>query len=434
MSQNPNGPEYNPYGPGPSNPNYPSAPGNGYGGQPPSGPNPIYGQPPSGPNPNYNQPPSGPNPIYGQPPSGPNSNYGQPPSGPNPTYGQYAPPPPPLNDPTPNSSYGTPPYNSPYPQAGPYDQTVFSQSSPTSYPAYPTPSNPGFGTPVSNPGFGTPVSNPGFGMPPTPPPAKKSNARIIIISVVVLLLIAGSILGGVLYNNHQTTVHNNDLTATAQTLAQITSTAQAHASATANAQATATYIQTHYPFSSNLVLNDPLKDNSGVAKYGWDVGSECAFTNGAYEATEKQANFILPCAAESTHFANFTYEIQMAIKTGGAGAEGGVIFRANMDTYALYILFIDTDGNYSLDLRANSSGASTRTLSSGRVPNFATGFYQVHTIGIVANGSQITVYIDQNQVAKVTDTTYTNGQIGVISDYGSSATTVAYSNAKVWQL
>lgn len=266
------------------------------------------------------------------------------------------------------------------------------------------------------------------------PPAKKSNARIIIISVIALLLVVGGVLGGVIYNNHQTTVHNNDATATAQIQAQTTGTAQAYASATVNAQATATYIQTHYPFSSNLVLNDPLKDNSGATKYGWDIDTGCTFTNGAYEATERQTNFILPCAAENTNFSNFTFEIQMTIKTGGTGAEGGVIFRANMNSYALYILFIDTDGNYSLDLRANSSGNSTRTLKSGQVPNFATGFFQVHTIGIVANGSQIMTYIDQNQVAKVTDATYSSGQIGVISDYGSSATTVAYSNAKVWQL
>jgi Tfp pilus assembly protein PilV len=412
MSQNPNGPNYNPYGPGLSNPHYPPAPGPGY---------------------NTGQPPSGPNPNYGVPPSAPNPNYGIPPSGPNPNYGQYAPPPP-VTGPnlTPDSRYGVPPYDQPYPQgmAGPYDQTAFSQSSGATYPSYPTPSNPGFSSPQN---YAVPPSMPNFGMPPTTPPAKKNNIRMVLISVIALLVLAGGVLGLVLYNNQQTKLHN-DATATAQTQARSTSTAQAQASATISAQATATYVKTHYPFSSNLVLDDSLKDNSGVAKSGWDVGSGCVFTNGAYEATESKANYILPCAAETTNFLNFTFEIQMTIKTGGTGAEGGVIFRANMSTDALYVLFLDTVGNYELDVRANSSGASTRTLKSGLISNFATGFYQVHTIGIVANGSQITVYVDQNQIATATDPTYSSGQIGVISNYGSTSTTVAYSNAKVWQL
>ncbi|HEX7735511.1 MAG TPA: hypothetical protein VF458_11640 [Ktedonobacteraceae bacterium] len=414
MSQNPNGPEYNPYGPGPSNPNYPPVSGPGY----------ITGQPPSGPNP-----------AYGQPPSGPNSAYGQP----NANYGQYAPPPP-TSDPTPNSAYGTPGYNpaSLPGMAGPYDQTVFSQSSGASYPPYQTPpSNPGFNSSPNyptQPPYQAPYQAP-LGMPPAPQqPAKKSNSRIVALSVVALLIIAGGVLGLVLYNNHTATV-SHDATATAQTQAQqATGTANAYASATVNAQATATYIKTHYPFSSNLVLNDQLKDNSGVSKYGWDVDSSCAFANGAYEATERHAGYILPCTANSTHFSNFTFEIQMTIKTGGTSAQGGVIFRANMNTDALYILFLDTEGNYELDIRANSSGSSTRTLSSGKVSGYATGVYQVHTIGIVANDTQITAYVDQNQIAKVSDPTYSGGQIGVISDYGSTTTTVAYTNAKVWQL
>jgi hypothetical protein len=270
-------------------------------------------------------------------------------------------------------------------------------------------------------------------MPSVPPPRKKGGGRTVLISVIALLLIVGGVLSFVLYNNHQTTLHN-DATATAQTQAQSTGTAQAFASATVNAQATATYVKTHYPFSSNLVLNDPLKDNSGVAKYGWDVGSGCAFNNGAYEATEAKAGFILPCAAESTNFSNFTFEIQMTIKSGGTDADGGLIFRANMNSDALYILFVGADGYYELDIRANSSGASTRKLSSGQVPGFTTGYFQVHTLGVVANGADISAYVDQHQVAKVTDSTYSSGQIGVIADYGTSSTTVAYSNAKVWQI
>ncbi len=434
MNQNPNN---NPYG---SNPNYPPTPGTAYGGQPSTGPNPNYGQPPSGPNPNY---------------------------------GQYAPPPPTTNpnDPTPNSNYGSP-YAPPPPGsdalAGPYDPTVASQQSGTYPSSYPPPGNPGYGAPVSNPGYGVsspsnpgygapvsnpgygvsspsnpgygaPVSNPGFvtpGIPPVAPPERKNNPRTMIISVIALLVIVAGILGVVLLNNHNTALNNAHATATAQALAQgqATGTAQSLASATANAQATATYVRSHYPFSTNLVLDDPLTDNSNATKYGWDVDKACTFTNGTYEATETEVNFIQPCSALNTNFSDFTYEIQMTIKSGGTGAIGGVTFRANMDKDQLYLLELDTKGGYTLSVRANSSGASSRTLKSGTISGFATGFNQVHTIGIVAQGAQISVYVDQSKVTETSDPTYSGGSIGVISEYGSTTTVVDYNNAKVWKL
>ena len=428
MNQNPNN---NPYG---SNPNYPPTPGTAYGGQAPGGPNPNYGQPPSGPNPNY---------------------------------GQYAPPPPNPNDPTPNSTYGSP-YGADA-LAGPYDPTVFSQSTPTypsyvppntpnygaspsnpgyntpSNPGYNTPSNPGYGTPSnpgystpSNPGYNTP-SNPSFATPPSIPPMtppRKSNARTLIISVIALLIIVGGILSIVLYNNHRTAVNNANSTATAQAQAQAqaTGTANALASATVNAQATATYVKNHYPFSTNLVLSDPLSDNSNVSKYGWDVNKACTFTNGTYEATEVDKGFIQPCTALNTNFTNFTYEIQMTIKSGGDLSAGGVYFRADMTKDQLYLFELDTKGGYALSVRANSSGASSRTIKSGTISGFATGFNQVHTIGVVANGEQISIYVDQNQVTQATDPTYGGGAIGVVSDYGSTTTVVGYNNAKVWKI
>lgn len=388
MSQNPNN---NPYGSNPnypSQPNYPPIPDTGYGGQPPSGPNPGYG--------------------------------GQPPSGPNPSYGQYTPPPPPP-DQTPNSSYGSP-YAPPPPPAiptsdpyGPYDQTMLSQGRSGSYPTYPTPGGPTYNTPSS--------------IPPLQPaqPPRRNNALTILISVIALLIVVGGVLGLVFYNNHKAAVDHANSTATAQAQVQATGTAQA------NAQATATYVKTHYPFSTNLVLNDPMKDSSLVAKYGWDTGDQCKFNNGAYEVTAP-TNYIQLCSGENTNFSNFTFEVQMAVKTGGANAEGGVIFRADANSGKIYILFLGTDGYYELDTRANSSGASTIKLRSGQVSNFATGNFQVHTIGVVANGSQLSVYIDQNQVAQTTSTTYTIGQIGFISSYDAQSTTVAYTNAKVWQL
>jgi hypothetical protein len=263
-------------------------------------------------------------------------------------------------------------------------------------------------------------------MPPFPQHRGK-DTTIIATILAILFTLSGTFLGTTAYNNQQSTIIASTI-ATARTYANATAII-AHATATAQAK-----ILTNYPFSNDLVLNDPLSDSSNASKYGWDQAAACSFTNSAYQVTERQVNFIQPCTAVNTTFSNFTYEIQMVIKTGGTGAEGGMIFRANMSSDQLYIFHLGTDGFYNLEVRANSSGASSRTLKQGTISGFITGFNRVHTIGIVANGSQISVYVDHNQVTQIFDSTYSSGQIGVLSDYGSSTTVVNYNNAKVWLL
>lgn len=326
----------------------------------------------------------------------------------------------------------TDPSSGPY---GAYDPTVISQHSGTNYPAYPPftsdPNYPSYPTPSmpGGPAYLPPYQpgGPGFNTP-TPQP-KRNNGRTILISVIALLVVIGGVLSLVLYNNHQTSINNANGTATA-----VVSTAQAYSQATAHTQATATYVKSHYPFSSNLVLNDTLNDNSNVAKYGWDTGAHCAFTNNTYQVTEDKSGYFAYCTATRPSFTNFTYEVQMSIQEGGNNADGGIVFRANMDSSLFYVLYLGTDGYYELDIQTNSNATNTRTLKSGTIAGFAAGFTQVHTIGVVANGSQISLYIDHNQVTQVDDTTFSSGQIGVISAYGSSKTVVVYNNAKVWQL
>lgn len=243
--------------------------------------------------------------------------------------------------------------------------------------------------------------------------------------VIALAIVLGGVLGIVLYTNYQNNMQNTTADATAQ--------ARANASSTANAQATATYIQTHYPFSANLVLNDPLNNNSNAAKYGWETNTGCAFTGGAYKAiAAKQGSSAQICTAQKTNFTNFTYEIQMTIETGGDNAAGGIFFRADPVSNQGYVLFFRIDGYYEISVASGPNHFNT--IQSGTLAAHGLGFHQVHTIGIVANGSHISVYLDQNQVTQLSDTTFTSGKIGVFSQYGSRSTTVAYTNAKVWQL
>ncbi len=363
--------------------------------------------------------PSEPGPANPYPaPAGTPSGEGLPP------YHSYAPPPPPPPYGSDNlaqqSGYGAayPPAYSPGPQVplhvrsdsplGPDEPTVLSQPSSWPYSPYPMPPQPAPST-------------------PPPPPRKKGKGILVFIVAIALTIVVGGVLGVVLYTNYQ---NNGQKTAA-------DATAQANASSTANAQATATYVQTHYPFSANLVLNDPLNNNrnnnSNAAQYGWETNTGCVFTGGAYRViAAKQGSSAQKCTAQKTNFTNFTYEIQMTIETGGDNAAGGIFFRADPVSNQGYILFLRIDGYYEFSIASGPNHYNT--IQSGTLAAHSLGFHQVHTIGIVANGSHISVYLDQNQVTQVSDTTLTSGKIGVFAQYGRSSTTVAYTNAKVWQL
>lgn len=366
------------------------------------------------------------NPGPGQPPnypqgkraSGDNYHY-------NP-YGQNYPPPQQLpNTPLPDTAYGQP--SSPPPPPGMYDPTVLPPG-PSGIPAYPPPP-----TTPSYPGF------PPYQPPPTTPqpPPRSPLGKILLIGLALLVILAG--VGTVLAVNHsnQVAIDNQNATATTNTRnEQATTTARTQA--TVSAQATATYIASHFPFSSNLKLDDPLSDNS--KGYGWveETNSQlaCQFAGGTYHAVVLDPRYFTHCFGENTAFSDFTYQVQMVITKGDAG---GVAFRSIQSGGASvgYFAFITAEGEYILAARDTEE---FKTLKQGTNPAIKKGYNQPNIVAIVARGNTFELYVNEQAVAKVTDSGYTQGRIGMTtaplgdSDNPGNPTEAVFSNAKVWQL
>lgn len=278
---------------------------------------------------------------------------------------------------------------------------------------------------------------PAFSPPPvisTPPPKKSGRGKILVLAIiaVVVVLVAAGIIGAVAVNN--TNTQHANATATAQTQAQhLTATAAVNA----NQTATAVAITTTYPFSNNLVLNDPLTDNSKGFK--WDEAAPsstqggCVFQGQSYHVSEPQSGFFNYCIANSTNFANFTYEVEMMVAKGDAG---GLIFRANTSGQnpSFYYFRLNQDGTYNFFLYVDSSGTNARTLAHGTATGFNTGLNQTNLISVVAKGGTLSLYVNKQLLDTVTDSTYSSGQIGLAADYLNGPTEVVYTNAKVWQL
>ncbi len=239
---------------------------------------------------------------------------------------------------------------------------------------------------------------------------------MLIIVIVVVAIYSG--IRGVISATNVTNI-----------MPQVTATAQATITATSAAE-------NPYTHSGTLVFSDPLSDNS--LGNGWNVGTSqygtCAFTGGAYHVSTSSLNSGITCLA-APDFSNFVLEMQMTIIKGDFG---GIAFRYDHDGghNAHYSFHVGQDGTYSLFLAQNTTVSQTlfhNTLSAA----IHKGLGQTNVIAMVAQGSMITLYINNVLVAHLTDSTLTHGQVGLVAaayQTNGQPTEVAYSNAKLWTL
>jgi hypothetical protein len=111
--------------------------------------------------------------------------------------------------------------------------------------------------------------------------------------------------------------------------------------------------------------------------------------------------------------------VQLVISQSG----GGMSFRANAQME--YRFHITQDGEYCVNIgRTNTCGSS---------PYVNTGINRVNTIAVLADGMEMSFFINDQYVTTVLDDASSNGIIGVTADASSSQPAdVVFNNATVW--
>src|SRR5258707_2336527 len=264
------------------------------------------------------------------------------------------------------------------------------------------------------------------------PPKAQSPLKVGMILMIglVLVLLAGSL--SLILSAHSGA--GNSLNANATATAQANATAQAatattiaYANATQAAIPPTTSSEPPNPYSGALALNDSLNDNSSNNWFeGGSSNGACVFTGGAYHVFAIQLETTISCPAKATNFSDFAYQIQMTIIKGDFG---GLIFRLNTNDN-FYLFGISTEGSYNLSIHSKNSGF--QTLSVGQSSAINTGLSQPNLIAIVASGSELDLYVNQQLISTVIDGTYNRGQIGVSASASQDQTEVMFSNAQVW--
>src|SRR6266702_2040372 len=193
--------------------------------------------------------------------------------------------------------------------------------------------------------------------------------------------------------------------------------------------------QNPYPPYGTLALDDPLSDNSHG--HSWDEGESslgtCTFTGGTYHVNAILLDSTNDCLA-SPNFSDFAYQVQMTIVKGDGG---GIIFREdNARGNAYYFAIGQQSGVWGYKLwkfsNCNSNNCNVSELRSGSSAAIKTALNQSNLVTVVASGSTIDLYVNNQKIDSYSDSSYSQGQIGVAATDMKSPTEVVFSDAKVW--
>src|SRR5712692_3052810 len=261
------------------------------------------------------------------------------------------------------------------------------------------------------------------GAPPHQP--QRLSTGMIVLLIMLVLLAVGE--GGVI--TYYTAVLqpaqlHTQATAVVKTL--LTTQAQ-HAFATA----TASSPQNTYNDATRgkPALDDLLEfqDANVWAEGNLSNGSSCAFSGGAYHVNVPRVGVYQYCPSSSSNFSNFAYQVQLTIVKGDLG---GLLFRYNSSSQETYAFIIDALGSYAFYLFTSSGIYNGQVLRSGPSLEINAGLGKPNLLTIVARGSDIYMYVNKHFIAKVSDSAYSSGEIGVVAASFSSPTDVAFNNAK----
>jgi eukaryotic-like serine/threonine-protein kinase len=251
------------------------------------------------------------------------------------------------------------------------------------------------------------------------------NLRILVLVLLTFFIVAGSIGLYSLFLMKRNSAANST---TPQTSG---SSSKTNTPITPNA--TATTKDPYPPYNGTLILNDSLSDNTRGNDWNELMTSTyaCKFEAGAYHIIQTQYHFFTDCFAEhvGVHFSNFTFQVQMKIIQGDCG---GIVFRADSTENQFYFFRVCQNGFYDLRRFVDNTNQTARTLTSGFSSAIVTGINETNLVAVVAQGSELDLYVNQQDVRGITATAYSDGKIAVAASQNGNPTEVIFNNIMIW--
>jgi hypothetical protein len=189
------------------------------------------------------------------------------------------------------------------------------------------------------------------------------------------------------------------------------------------------------PFSGAPSFSDSLTDSNANL---WDTVSDpgqasCQLNNTGYHLVI-YPSYGVTCFMRATTFGNFAFQVDLKFMQGSTTDHGGIVFRSNGDQNNIsgYDLYMRADGHYILAAcQADNCGT---VLLSGTAGAFHGGLNVTNTLGVVARGGKLSVYVNGQFVDDTNDTGFVSGYLGLANtpNNGNTQSEVVYTNAKGW--
>lgn len=181
--------------------------------------------------------------------------------------------------------------------------------------------------------------------------------------------------------------------------------------------------------------NFPLtfSDDFSNAESGLDVSGQLTYVydQGAYVLQSFQENYFGARFRERPVVSDFILEVDARIVEGPDNAALGISFR-RQDARNYYNLMVNGKGEYLLRKSVNRSWQSVGTANWTFSPAIKTG-RAMNRLKIMARGSEITLWVNGQQISTVQDSSFTEGQVAFAlqSPVGVPSIKVAFDNLRI---
>jgi hypothetical protein len=177
-------------------------------------------------------------------------------------------------------------------------------------------------------------------------------------------------------------------------------------------------------------------DSAGSWIVGQDATAEGRIANGEYEMTIDQSGDIF-WVTSGHHFADGIYEVE-AKRTSGILDNGfGMLFRVDTEQQRFYMFKVSSDG-YVFIGRCDEGCTEVNTLvandwfASSAVNQ---GEEDTNVLRVVASGSEMSFFVNGEEVGQASDEFITQGDIGLIAEtFAPGGLQVAFDNFSVTPL
>ena len=194
------------------------------------------------------------------------------------------------------------------------------------------------------------------------------------------------------------------------------------------------------PISSLLGGGLPLQDDFSSDGSGWGTGTDSEnsveYSNGGLRMQVFIPNYIVSSRPNATDYENIHTEVTVTHNDTNPTTAFGVLCNQQGFTASYYYFVITPAGEYAIIKAAEGQTDIFLTNNGWASSDLITQNADSYRVGADCGDGTLTLYVDENEIASVSESTYTSGRVGLIawSDVDASSTDVTFDDFLMTEL